>query len=239
MPDLEAECSLDLGCPADEFQRFCQQHSDRTIVVYANTSAEVKAQADWMVTSSIALKITQYLKERGEQILWAPDRHLGEYIQNKTQADMLIWKGSCLVHNEFKGLELKEMKQQYPHAKVLVHPESPAEVISQAYVIGSTTQLVKAAKELKASEFIVETDLGILHKMKEYAPDKTFIAAPTSGNGATCKSCAFCPWMGMNHLKNLHDCLNQEINEIHVKTEIIQKAITPIERMLNFAEKYL
>src|SRR6266851_4536312 len=190
MPDLDATCSLDLGCPADEFSAFCDAHPDRTVVVYANTSAAVKARADWMVTSSIGLEIVADLHARGEKILWAPDRHLGGYIQKKTGADMLSWQGSCLVHDEFKGIELDLLRTEYPDAKILVHPESPAAVVALADVVGSTTQLIDAAVRLEAKRFIVATDLGILHKMRLAAPDKEFIEAPTAGNSATCKSCA-------------------------------------------------
>jgi quinolinate synthase len=144
MPDLDATCSLDLGCPVDEFSAFCDAHPDRTVVVYANTSAAVKARADWMVTSSIGLEIVADLHARGEKIIWAPDRHLGGYIQKKTGADMLLWQGSCLVHDEFKGIELDLLREQYPDAKVLVHPESPESVVAQADVVGSTTQLIDA-----------------------------------------------------------------------------------------------
>ena len=206
MPDLDATCSLDLGCPADEFAAFCDQHPDRTVVVYANTSAAVKARADWMVTSSIGLDIVRHLHEQGKKILWAPDRHLGAYIQKQTGADMLLWQGSCLVHDEFKGVELDLLKAEHPDAKVLVHPESPASVVAQADVVGSTTQLINAAVSLPASTFIVATDNGILHKMRAAAPGKHFIEAPTAGNSATCKSCAHCPWMAMNGLKNLRKC---------------------------------
>ena len=146
MPDLEAECSLDLGCPADEFAAFCDAHPDRTVVVYANTSAAVKARADWMVTSSIALPVVKHLKEQGKKILWAPDRHLGSYVQEQTGADMLLWQGSCIVHDEYKAKELIELKAQHPQAKVLVHPESPRAVVKLADVVGSTTQLIKAAQ---------------------------------------------------------------------------------------------
>ena len=212
MPDLDATCSLDLGCPAEEFSAFCDAHPDRTVVVYANTSAAVKARADWMVTSSIGLEIVKHLHERGEKILWAPDRHLGNYIQQRTGADMLLWQGSCLVHDEFKGIELDLLRAEYPQAKVLVHPESPAGVVAQADVVGSTTQLIDAATRLNATHFIVATDLGILHKMQLAAPGKTFIAAPTAGNSATCKSCAHCPWMAMNALANLVDVLERGHN---------------------------
>jgi len=239
MPDLDATCSLDLGCPIDEFAAFCDQHPDRTVVVYANTSAAVKARADWMVTSSIGLDIVKHLHEQGKKILWAPDKHLGSYIQKQTGADMLLWQGSCLVHDEFKGVELELLKAQYPQAKILVHPESPANVVALADVVGSTTQIINAAVESDCDTFIVATDNGILHKMRAAAPGKRFIEAPTAGNSATCKSCAHCPWMAMNGLQNLADVLenmdNSTANEIFVDPEIGKQAVTSITRMLDFA----
>ena len=239
MPDLEATCSLDLGCPVDEFAAFCDQHPDRTVVVYANTSAAVKARADWMVTSSIGLDIVRHLHEQGKKILWAPDRHLGSYIQKETGADMLLWQGSCLVHDEFKGIELDLLKIEHPDAKVLVHPESPANVVAQADVVGSTTQLITAAQTMDATTFIVATDNGILHKMRMAAPGKTFIEAPTAGNSATCKSCAHCPWMAMNGLKNLADALENGVesgaNEVFVDPAVGKEAVRAIDRMLDFA----
>jgi quinolinate synthase len=237
MPDLDATCSLDLGCPADEFAAFCDQHPDRTVVVYANTSAAVKARADWMVTSSIGLDIVEALHKEGKKILWAPDRHLGAYIQKKTGADMLLWQGSCLVHDEFKGIELDLLRAEHPDAKVLVHPESPEGVVAQADVVGSTTQLINAAQTMDASTFIVATDNGILHKMRMAAPGKHFIEAPTAGNSATCKSCAHCPWMAMNGLRNLADVLEATDgkNEIFVDPEIGRQAKRAIDRMLDFA----
>ena len=239
MPDLDATCSLDLGCPADEFSAFCDAHPDRTVVVYANTSAAVKARADWMVTSSIGLDIVAHLHAQGKKILWAPDKHLGSYIQKQTGADMLLWQGSCLVHDEFKGVELELLKAEYPHAKVLVHPESPANVVALADVVGSTTQIINAAVESDADTFIVATDNGILHKMRAAAPGKRFIEAPTAGNSATCKSCAHCPWMAMNGLQNLADVLenmdSSSANDVHVDPAVGVNAVTSINRMLDFA----
>jgi quinolinate synthase len=236
MPELEAECSLDLGCPADEFAAYCDANPDRTVVVYANTSAAVKARADWMVTSSIGLKIVEFLHAKGEKILWAPDRHLGAYIQRETGADMLLWQGSCIVHDEFKAFELEELKRHHPLAKVLVHPESPDAVVQLADVVGSTTQIIRAAQSMDAREFIVATDKGIFHKMKAAAPGKVFIEAPTAGNAATCKSCAHCPWMAMNGLANLAEVLQRGNNEIRLDAEVSRRAKFSIERMLNFAK---
>ncbi len=237
MPDLEAECSLDLGCPIAEFAPFCDAHPDRVVVVYANTSAAVKARADWMVTSSIALPVVQYLHAQGKKILWAPDRHLGGYVQEQTGADMLLWQGSCIVHDEYKARELREMKAQHPGALVLVHPESPRAVVQQADVVGSTTQLIKAAQDAPNREFIVATDNGILHKMRTLCPHKVFLEAPTAGHGATCTSCSHCPWMAMNGLQSLLDVLQSGRNEIRVDPAIIPRAVLPIQRMLDFARQ--
>lgn len=235
MPTLEATCSLDLGCPIDEFSAFCDQHPDRTVVVYANTSAAVKARSDWVVTSSIALEVAEYLMDKGEKILWAPDKYLGAYIQDETGADMVLWNGSCIVHEEFKAKGVLDLKHVHPDAAVLVHPESPSAVIALADVVGSTTQLIRAVQELPHPKFIVATDSGIFHKMRTMAPDKVFIEAPTAGNGATCRSCAHCPWMGMNHLENLEQSLLTGSNEIFVDPEIGKRALIPLERMVSFA----
>ena len=193
MPTLEATCSLDIGCPADEFSNFCDLHPDRTVVVYANTSAAVKARADWVVTSSIALEVIEFLDSRGEKILWAPDKYLGAYVQKQTGADMILWDGSCIVHEEFKAKGILDLKQVYPEAAVLVHPESPESVVALADVVGSTSQLISAAKELPNQKMIVATDQGIFYKMQQAVPDKQLLVAPTGGSGATCRSCASCP----------------------------------------------
>ncbi|MFP4280336.1 MAG: quinolinate synthase NadA [Halochromatium sp.] len=237
MPTLAATCSLDEGCPAEAFGAFCDAHPDRTVVVYANTSAEVKARADWVVTSSIALPIVQHLHARGEKILWAPDKHLGRYVQRMTGADMLLWDSACVVHEEFKGFALERVRRLHPDAAVLVHPESPTEVIDQADVVGSTTQLIKAVRELPNRTFIVATDEGIFWKMHQLAPDKQLIAAPTAGEGATCESCAHCPWMAMNALQNLAIVLERGDQEIAIDASIRQRAVQPIQRMLDFARE--
>lgn len=238
MPDLEATCSLDLGCPSEAFNRFCDAHPDRTVVVYANTSAAVKARADWMVTSSCALAIVHHLKEQGKKILWAPDRHLGRYIQEQTGADMILWDGACIVHDEFKGAELEQLKHKHPNATILVHPESPASVVALADVVGSTSAMIKAVVEGTADEYIVATDKGILHRMRQLAPTKKLIEAPTAGESATCKSCANCPWMAMNGLAGILNCLKTGAGEIHVEESIRVKALSCIERMLDFTKNH-
>ncbi len=238
MPDLEATCSLDLGCPPEDFARFCDAHPDRKVVVYANTSAAVKARADWMVTSSCALAIVNHLKLQGEKVLFAPDRHLGRYIQEQTGADMLLWDGACIVHDEFKGLELELLRQKHPAAQVLVHPESPRSVVEQADVVGSTTQLLNAVIKGDAQEYIVATDNGLMHRMRQLAPGKTLIEAPTAGTSATCKSCAHCPWMAMNVMQGVLDCLEKGSGEIHVDEPVRAKAQGCIDRMLDFVAKH-
>ncbi len=235
MPTLQAECSLDLGCPPERFIPFCDAHSDRTVVVYANTCAAVKARADWVVTSSIAVDVIRHLHAAGEKILWAPDRYLGDYVQRVTGADMLLWQASCIVHERFKAEALENLARQYPDAAILVHPESPAPVIALADVVGSTTQLINAARSLPNRRFIVATDNGIFYKMKQAAPDRIFMEAPSAGEGATCESCAHCPWMAMNNLRNLAEVLRTGSNEIQVPAEVGRRALRATQRMVDFA----
>jgi quinolinate synthase len=237
MPDLDATCSLDLGCPPDEFAAFCDAHPDRQVVVYANTSAAVKARADWMVTSSCALAIVEHLKSQGQKVLWAPDRHLGRYIQEQTGADMVMWNGACIVHDEFKGLELELLRREHPGAQVLVHPDSPQAVVLQADVVGSTSQLLGAVVKGAAKEYIIATDNGLLHRMRQLAPGKTLIEAPTAGNSATCKSCAHCPWMAMNGLQGVIECLALGEGEIFVPEPTRTRALGCIDRMLDFVRR--
>ncbi|QHS09898.1 quinolinate synthase NadA [Sinimarinibacterium sp. NLF-5-8] len=237
MPTLEATCSLDVGCTIEDFAPFCDAHPDRTVVVYANTSAAVKARADWVVTSSIALEIVEHLDKKGEKILWAPDQHLGGYIQQQTGADMLMWQGACIVHEEFKAEGILDLKKVYPDAAVLVHPESPASVVEIADVVGSTSQLIHAVRTMDNPTFIVATDKGIFYKMQQVAPDRLLIEAPAAGEGATCQSCAHCPWMAMNSLANLRDALRADDfmgQEIFVDPELGRRALLPLTRMVEF-----
>ena len=216
MPSLKAECS-------------------------ANTSAAVKARADWVVTSSIAIQVVEHLHSLGKELIWAPDRHLGSYIERLTGADMLRWQAHCVVHDEFKAQALEKLKQMHPDAAVLVHPESPAAVVEMADVVGSTSQLLKAAKTLPNSKLIVATDSGIFYKLQQACPDKELIIAPTQGEGATCKSCAHCPWMAMNGLKEIYEALtagqDTGLHEVHVDEEIRVKALNSLNRLLDFSEK--
>lgn len=237
MPDDKATCSLDIGCPAEAFAQYCDEHPDHTVVVYANTSAAVKARSHWVVTSGIALEVIEYLSQQRKKVLWAPDKHLGSYVQRVTGASMLIWPGSCVVHEKFKAGGLKKLKSNYPDARVLVHPESPEAVIDMADVVGSTTALLKASKTLDAQQFIVATEPGIFYKMKQASPEKVFLEAPTGGVGATCESCMRCPWMAMNGLRNLATILETGNNEIKIDAEIGRKALIPLKRMVNFTKK--
>jgi len=237
MPTLQAECSLDLGCPIEEFSKFCDAHPDRTVVVYANTSAAVKARADWVVTSSIAVELIEHLDSLGEKIIWAPDRHLGQYVTRKSGADVICWQAACIVHDEFKTQALQRMKALYPDAAVLVHPESPQAVVNLADAVGSTSQLIQAAQTLPHKQMIVATDRGIFYKMQQACPDKELLEAPTAGEGATCRSCAHCPWMAMNGLQAIADGLEQggSDHEIFVDDALREGALIPLNRMLTFA----
>ena len=175
------------------------------------------------------------IRQAWAKVADTPDRHLGDYIRRETGADMLLWQGSCIVHNEFKGQELAALKAEHPDAVVLVHPESPQSVIELGDVVGSTSKLLKAAVSRPEKKFIVATDLGILHEMQKQAPDKEFIAAPTAGNGGSCKSCAFCPWMAMNSLGGIKHALTSGHNEILLDRKLGEAAKLPLQRMLDFA----
>ena len=237
MPTLQAECSLDLGCPVEEFNAFCDAHPDRTVVVYANTSAAVKARADWVVTSSIAVELIDHLDSLGEKIIWAPDKHLGCYVQKQTGADILCWQGACIVHDEFKTQALTRLQEEYPDAAILVHPESPQAIVEMADAVGSTSQLIAAAKTLPHQRLIVAPDRGIFYKMQQAVPDKELLEAPTAGEGATCRSCAHCPWMAMNGLQAIAEALELEgsNHEVYVDERLLERALVPLNRMLDFA----
>ena len=235
--DKNATCSLDISCPIDKFTKFCDDNPDRIIVVYANTSADIKARADWVVTSGSALKVVKHLHDQGKKIIWAPDKHLGHYIQSQTKADILIWDGACVVHEKFKAEGIIRIMKKYPNAAVLVHPESPRDVIAIADVVGSTTNLIKAVAELDNDVFIVATDNGIFHKMRQVAPNKKLIEAPTMGEGADCESCAHCDWMAMNTMDKLMQVLETNENEIKIAANIIEKAQKSINRLLEFSKQ--
>lgn len=238
--DAQATCSLDLLCPADELQQWREKHPERETVVYINTSAEVKALADWVVTSSIAEELIDHLHAEGKQILWAPDKHLGRYLQTQTGADMLLWDGACVVHEEFKANGLSSLKHLYPEAAVLAHPESPEAILAMSDVVGSTSKLIRAAQTLPNKRIIVATDEGIFYKMRQLAPDKELLIAPTAGKGATCKSCAHCPWMARNSVAKIKHLLQNEAQLAQAQVDLppvtASAAQIPLTRMMQFAD---
>lgn len=228
VPDSEAGCSLADSCPAPEFEAFVKAHPGHTVVSYVNTSAAVKALTDVVVTSSNARQIVEALPP-DEKIIFGPDRNLGNYINSETGRKMLLWDGACHVHEQFSLDAIIRLKREHPEAKLLVHPECKKAVTLLADHVGSTASLLKYAQESPAREFIVATESGILHKMRQSCPDKTFIAAPPEQAGCACNNCSY---MKLNTLEKLRDCLRDLSPEIHVDEEVAARAIRPIERML-------
>lgn len=238
MPTLKAECSLDISCQPDDFAAWIAQNPGRQVVVYANTSAKIKAMADWVVTSSNAIDIIDHLDAEGHKILWAPDKYLGQYIRNKTGADMVLWPGTCIVHDEFKHQGILQLKNIHPDSIVIAHPESVGAVLEIADFIGSTSQLIDAAKKTTKQTIIVATDQGIFYKMRQAVPNKKLLIAPTAGEGAQCKSCGHCLWMGMNSLITLKNTLIHCNNIVEVEESIRQKALIPLKRMMGFQKTH-
>lgn len=228
VPDTEAGCSLADSCPAPKFEAFVKAHPGHTVVSYVNTSAAVKALTDVVVTSSNARQIVEALPP-DEKIIFGPDRNLGNYINSETGRKMLLWDGACHVHEQFSLDAIIRLKREHPEAKLLVHPECKKAVTLLADHVGSTASLLKYAQESPAREFIVATESGILHKMRQSCPDKTFIAAPPEQAGCACNNCSY---MKLNTLEKLRDCLRDLSPEIHVDEEVAARAIRPIERML-------
>lgn len=232
LPDLEAGCSLADSCPADEFEKFVKMHPEHTVISYVNTSAEVKALSDLLVTSGNARKIVDSLPKE-EKIIFGPDRNLGNYINSVTGREMLLWDGACHVHEQFSAEKLAELKKQHPEAKVLAHPECKKPLLLMADVVGSTAALLKAATEAPdGSEFIVVTESGILHEMRKLCPGKTFIPAPPTDSTCGCNDCAF---MKLNTLEKLAACLENMSPEVKVDPKVAERARRPIERMLSLS----
>ncbi len=232
VPDMEAGCSLADSCPAQDFESFVKAHPDHTVISYVNTSAAVKALTDIVVTSSNARKIVDQLPA-DEKIIFGPDRNLGNYINSVTGRNMLLWDGACHVHEQFSVEKLVELKQRYPNAKVLAHPECKSVVIKLADVVGSTQALLNYAVQSGEQQFLVATESGILHEMQKQAPDKDFIPVPPNDSTCACNNCSF---MKLNTLEKLYLCLRDEVNEIFVEPDIAQKAIRPINRMLEMSK---
>lgn len=235
VPDMEAGCSLADSCPAEEFEAFVKAHPDHMVVSYVNTSAAVKALTDVVVTSSNARKIVDALPADAK-IIFGPDRNLGNYINSETGRKMLLWDGACHVHEQFSLEGIVELKKQHPEAKVLVHPECKRAVALLADKVGSTAALLQYAIESPANEFIVATESGILHKMRQLAPDKTFIPAPPETEGKIGCGCNNCNYMKLNTLEKLRDCLRDLSPAIEVDPEVAARALRPIDRMLEMSK---
>lgn len=233
VPDLEATCSLAESCPADKFAEFVAEHPGHTVISYVNTTAATKAVTDIVVTSSNARQIVESLPQ-DTPIIFGPDRNLGGYINSITGRNMLLWDGACHVHEKFSVEKILELKKQYPDAKVLVHPECKGTVVKLADKVGSTAALLKYSINDPAQVFIVATESGILHEMQKSCPEKTFIPAPPSDSTCACNECSY---MKLVTMQKLYDCLLNEVPEIHVDAEVAEKAIRPINRMLEISEK--
>ena len=233
VPDVNAGCSLADSCPADEFEAFIKAHPGHTVVSYVNTSAAVKALTDVVVTSSNARKIVESLPA-DEKIIFGPDRNLGNYINSVTNRNMLLWDGACHVHEQFSVEKIVELKTQHPEALVLAHPECKSTVLKLADVVGSTAALLKYAVNHPENTYIVATESGILHEMQKKCPQTTFIPAPPNDSTCGCNECSF---MRLNTLEKLYECLKNESPEITVDPEVAEKAVKPIQRMLEISAK--
>ena len=233
VPDLSAGCSLADSCPADEFGRFVAEHPDHTVISYVNTSAAVKAVTDVVVTSGNAKEIVGSLPE-DEKIIFGPDRNLGNYINSITGREMLLWDGACHVHEKFSAAKLAELKQEHPGAKVLVHPECPKPLRIMADKVGSTQALLNYAVDNESQEFIVCTESGILFEMQRRCPDKTFIPAPPEDGTCACNECEY---MKLITLEKLYNSLKFMAPTIEVDEEIAERAVKPIQRMLDISRE--
>ena len=229
IPDLNAGCSLADAAPTDKFEAFLKQYPDHTVVSYINCSAEIKALSDIICTSSNAVKIVDSLPKEAK-IIFAPDINLGKYVQKKTGREMVLWDGACEVHVEISADKLKLLQGKYPSAKLIAHPECQEVVLNDADFVGSTTALLKFVEEDDATEFIVATEVGIIHKMKQAVPHKKLIPAPAVTNN-TC-ACSECPYMKLNTLEKIHASLVHLQPEIFVSEETRLKALKSVDRML-------
>ncbi|MCG9791259.1 quinolinate synthase NadA [Flavobacterium algicola] len=233
LPDAKAGCSLADGCPPDEFKKFTDAHPDHVVITYVNCSAEVKALTDIVVTSSNAVKIVNSIP-KDKPIIFAPDKNLGKYVMEVTGREMLLWDGSCVVHEAFSLEKLLDLYKQHPDAKIIAHPESETHILQTAKYIGSTAGMIDFVKTDSNHKYIVATEAGILHKMQQEVPDKILIPAPAKDDN-TC-ACSECGYMKMNTLQKLYNCLLNESPEVTVPEDIIAKALIPIERMLELSK---
>ncbi len=233
LPDLKAGCSLAESCPPEDFKKFTEAHPDHIVITYVNCSAEVKALTDIVCTSANAVKIVESIP-KDTPIIFAPDKNLGKYIIEKTGREMLLWDGSCVVHEAFSFDKLIALYKENPDAKIIAHPESETHILKTANYIGSTAGLIEFVKKDPSHKFIVATEAGILHKMKQEVPNKILIPAPAKEDN-TC-ACSECGYMKMNTLQKVYDCLLNEAPEITVSADIMKKALIPIERMLELSK---
>lgn len=233
VPDINAGCSLADSCPADKFEEFLKKYPEHTVISYVNTSADIKALTDVVVTSGNAKEIVESFP-KDEKIIFGPDKNLGNYINGITGRNMILWDGACHVHEQFSLEKTIKLKEENPDAKILVHPECKKPMQLIADKIGSTAVLLKYAKESKAKKFIVATESGILHQMQKECPDKIFIPAPPSDSTCACNECSF---MKLNTLEKLRDCLSTLSPQIEVDEKVLEKARKPIEKMLELSEK--
>ncbi|HEU5048385.1 MAG TPA: quinolinate synthase NadA [Rickettsiales bacterium] len=235
LPDLKAGCSLEDSCPAPAFAKFKQQHPDHIVVSYINCSAEVKALSDIIVTSTNAEHIIRQIPE-DQKIIFAPDRFLGSYLIGKTGRDMVLWNGSCMVHERFSEKELVKLKTRHPDAFIIAHPECPQDLLKYAHHIGSTSSLLRFTEANPGKEFIVLTEPGIIHQMRKLSPGSIFHESPGIVEGA-CVSCNTCPYMKLNTMEKLYECMKNRSPELLLSPEMIASARRPLERMLEMSQK--
>lgn len=233
LPDLKAGCSLADSCPPDAFEKFTKAHPDHVVITYVNCSAEIKALSDIVCTSSNALKIVNSIPKE-TPIIFAPDKNLGKYIISQTGRDMLLWDGSCIVHEAFSIDKLIELHKKYPDHKIIAHPESETHILNTATYIGSTSGMINFVKQHPEEKFIVATEAGILHKMQQEMPNTELVPAPAKEDN-TC-ACSECHFMKMNTLQKLYDCMLNESPQIDVPEKIRKRALLPIERMLELSK---
>jgi len=233
VPDLKAGCSLADSCPPNEFSAFKATHSDHIVLTYINCTADIKALSDVIVTSTNAVQIVESFP-KDQKIIFAPDKNLGAYINKITGRNMVLWNGSCMVHEIFSLEKLIKLKAQHPNALILAHPECEAIILEYADFIGSTTAILNYSKKSEAQEFIVLTETGIIHQMQKASPTKTFIPAPPNNSCA----CNDCPHMKLNTLEKIYIALKYEQPELLMSDELIQKSRKPIERMLQLSAKF-
>ncbi|GMU96167.1 quinolinate synthase NadA [Ignavibacterium album] len=231
IPDPEASCSLAEGCPADQFRKFREAHPDHIAITYINCTAEVKALSDIICTSSNAEKIISQIPPE-KPILFSPDRNLGKYLIKKTGRNMLLWEGSCIVHETFSERKILDLKLRYPEAKLIAHPECEEPVLMHADFIGSTSRLLKFIQEDSSTSYIVATETGIIHQMKKARPDKIFIPAPPQDESCSCNEC---PYMKLNTMEKVYLCMKNKFPAINLDEELRLKALKPIERMLEMS----